>query len=81
MKSRRFRHSTAVNRCCPCAAAKPSGARRTICATANLFAALDFKAGTVIGSLHQRHRAIEFRKFLQTIDDTVPRGRELHLIR
>src|SRR5208337_2213391 len=48
--------------------------------TTNLFAALDFKAGTVIGSLHQRHRAIEFRKFLQTIDDTVPRGRELHLI-
>ena len=46
----------------------------------NLFAALDFKAGTVIGALHQRHRALEFRKFLQTIDDTVPRGLELHLI-
>jgi transposase len=48
--------------------------------TTNLFAALDVKAGTVIGALHQRHRAIEFRKFLQTIDDTVPHGPELHLI-
>jgi hypothetical protein len=47
--------------------------------TTNLFAALDVKAGTVIATLHQRHRAIEFRKFLQTIDDTVPRERELHL--
>ena len=30
--------------------------------TINLFAALDAKAGTVIGEFHQRHRAIEFRK-------------------
>ena len=48
--------------------------------TTNLFAALDFKAGTVIGALHQRHRAVEFRKFLKTIDDTVPSGLDLHLI-
>ncbi len=48
--------------------------------TTNLFAALDFKAGTVIGELHHRHRAIEFRKFLETIDDTVPSGLALHLI-
>jgi transposase len=48
--------------------------------TTNLFAALDFKAGTVIGEMHQRHRAVEFRKFLQTIDERVPRGLDLHLI-
>ena len=36
--------------------------------TTNLFAALDVKAGTVIGELHRRHRAIEFRNFLDTID-------------
>jgi transposase len=48
--------------------------------TTNLFAALDFRAGTVIGEMHQRHRAVEFRKFLQTIDDRVPPGLELHLI-
>ncbi len=48
--------------------------------TTNLFAALDFKAGTVIGEMHQRHRTLEFRKFLQTIDDRVPPGLDLHLI-
>src|SRR6184192_2356422 len=36
--------------------------------TTNLFAALDFKAGTVIGQFHRRHRAVEFRQFLETID-------------
>jgi transposase len=48
--------------------------------TTNLFAALDFRAGTVIGELHQRHRAFEFRKFLETIDHQVPEPFELHLI-
>src|ERR1700737_4222437 len=48
--------------------------------TTNLFAALDFKAGTVIGELHQRHRAIDFRKFLETIDQAVPAALQLHLI-
>jgi len=35
--------------------------------TTNLFAALDFKAGTVIGQFHHRHRAVEFRQFLETM--------------
>jgi transposase len=48
--------------------------------TTNLFAALDAKAGTVIGEFHQRHRAVEFRSFLATIDAAVPGDRELHLI-
>ena len=48
--------------------------------TINLFAALDVKAGTVIGEFHRRHRAIEFRSFLETIETAVPRGLELHLI-
>ncbi len=48
--------------------------------TTNLFAALDFKAGTVLGEFHHRHRAIEFRKFLQTIDDAVPAKLDIHLI-
>ncbi len=34
----------------------------------------------MIGEMHQRHRAVEFRKFLQTIDQRVPRGLDLHLI-
>jgi transposase len=48
--------------------------------TTNLFAALDAKAGTVIGEFHQRHRAVEFRSFLATIDAAVPGDLELHLI-
>ena len=48
--------------------------------TINLFAALDAKAGTVIGECHQRHRAVEFRNFLATIDAAVPGDLELHLI-
>jgi hypothetical protein len=36
--------------------------------TTSLYAALNVQSGEVIGSLHQRHRAIEFLKFLKTID-------------
>ncbi len=32
--------------------------------TSSLYAALDITTGKVIGSLHSRHRAIEFKKFL-----------------
>ena len=48
--------------------------------TINLFAALDAKAGTVIGEFHRRHRAVEFRSFLETIDAAVPGELQLHLI-
>jgi transposase len=45
-----------------------------------LFAALDVASGQVIGSLHRRHRAIEFRKFLTKIDAQVPAELDVHLI-
>jgi len=48
--------------------------------TTSLFAALDVKTGTVIGELHRRHRSVEFRKFLDTIDDAVPSDLDVHLI-
>ena len=48
--------------------------------TSNLYAALDLATGKVIGSLHSRHRAIEFRKFLATIDQQVPAGLDVHLV-
>jgi transposase len=48
--------------------------------TTTLFAALDAKSGTVIGDLHRRHRAIEFRQFLDTIDAAVPAELDIHLI-
>ena len=48
--------------------------------TTTLFAALDVKTGTVIGECHPRHRAQEFRRFLDTIDDAVPPDLDVHLI-
>ena len=48
--------------------------------TSSLFAALDIASGKVIQSLHARHRAIEFKKFLQTIDKQVPAELHVHLI-
>jgi transposase len=48
--------------------------------TSSLYAALDISTGKVIGSLHARHRAIEFKKFLQTIDREVPADLDVHLI-
>jgi transposase len=48
--------------------------------TTSLFAALDVKTGAVIGECHRRHRAQEFRRFLQTIDASVPEDLELHLV-
>ncbi len=48
--------------------------------TTSLFAALDVASGKVIGGLHARHRAIEFKKFLDQLDREVPAELEVHLI-
>jgi transposase len=48
--------------------------------TSSLYAALDLATGRVIGSLHARHRAIEFKKFLQTIDRDVPADLAVHVV-
>jgi transposase len=48
--------------------------------TTTLFAALNAKTGEVIGECHRRHRSLEFQKFLNTIDRSVPRGLDVHLI-
>ena len=45
-----------------------------------LFAALDVATGEVYGSIHRRHRAIEFKKFLTKLDNTVPADLDVHLI-
>src|SRR3954451_15138470 len=45
-----------------------------------LFAALDVASGEVIGSIHRRHRATEFRKFLAKLDKQVPAELDVHLI-
>ncbi len=48
--------------------------------TTSLFAALVVATGEVIGRLHHRHRAVEFRRFLATIDREVPAALDLHLV-
>jgi transposase len=45
-----------------------------------LFAAFDTGTGEVISSIHRRHRAAEFRKFLAKIDQEVPEHLDIHLI-
>ena len=46
----------------------------------SLFAALDIATGHVIGKCFPRHRAAEFRRFLDEIEANVPRGLDVHLI-
>lgn len=46
----------------------------------SLFAAFNIADGTVIGELHRQHRASEFRKFLTTIDKTVPGELDIHVV-
>jgi transposase len=48
--------------------------------TTTLFAALDAKSGELIGQTQRRHRSQEFRNFLDTIEDNVPPGLDVHLI-
>jgi len=46
----------------------------------SLFAALDIATGKVIGQCFPRHRADEFRKFLDEIEANVPSDLDIHLV-
>lgn len=48
--------------------------------TTTLFAALDVATGRVIGKCFRRHRAKEFIRFLNEIDNNVPAALDIHLI-
>jgi transposase len=48
--------------------------------TTSLFAALDTKTGDLIGQTQRRHRSVEFRNFLDTIENNVPADFDVHLI-
>lgn len=48
--------------------------------TTTLFAALNVKTGKVIGQCYPRHRSLEFRKFLEHIENSVPETQEIHMI-
>ena len=48
--------------------------------TTSLFAALEVRTGAVLAECQPRHRAREFRKFLDRIDAAVPLALDIHLI-
>ena len=48
--------------------------------TISLFAALDVKTGKILSKIQPRHRAAEFKKFLDLIDREVPKDLDVHLI-
>ena len=48
--------------------------------TTDLLAALDVKAGTVIGACQKRHRSQEFRAFLDQVEAAVPADLDVHLV-
>jgi transposase len=48
--------------------------------TTSLFAALNTKSGELIGQTQRRHRSVEFRTFLDTIEKNVPPNLDVHLI-
>jgi transposase len=46
----------------------------------DLFAALNLATGQVVHQTRPQHRAIEFRRFLDTIDAAVPAGLDVHVV-
>jgi transposase len=46
----------------------------------SLFAALDIATGHVIGKCYRRHRATEFRRFLDTVEAAVPNDLDIHIV-
>jgi transposase len=48
--------------------------------TTNLYAALDVASGHVIADMTERHRALEFRHFLNLINRSVPDQLDVHLV-
>jgi transposase len=48
--------------------------------TTTLFAALDVKTGEVIGECRPKHRAKEFKRFLQKIDHVVAKHLDVHVV-
>ena len=48
--------------------------------TTNLYAALDIASGQVISDMTERHRALEFRRFLNLINRSVPEDLDVHVV-
>ncbi len=48
--------------------------------TTDLFAALDVHSGRVIGECRDRHRAVDFCAFLDTVDAAIPADLDVHVV-
>ena len=48
--------------------------------TTNLYAALDIASGQVIADMTEHHRALEFRRFLNLINNSVPKDLDVHVV-
>ena len=48
--------------------------------TTTLFAALNVKTAKLVTQFHRRHRSVEFRHFLDTVEAAVPKKLDVHLI-
>ena len=48
--------------------------------TSDLFAALEVATGRVIARCQRRHRSVDFRRFLEAIDASVPAELDVHMI-
>jgi transposase len=75
----------ALNRTAPLLPMQPGQAERRTHdykrhGTTSLFAALNVKTGHVVGEVHRRHRSIEFRKFLDRVEASVPADLDVHVI-
>jgi transposase len=75
----------ALNRTAPLLPMRPGQMERrthdyTRHGTTSLFAALDARTGKIIGQNQQRHRSVEFRNFLDTIEKNVPEELDIHMI-
>lgn len=46
----------------------------------NLFAALNVATGKVIGACFPNKRAVEFRRFLNAVDNQMPMGQQVHVV-
>ena len=73
---------TAPSRCCRCYPAPPNGAPMTTYATApsTCTPRSNLTTGMVTHQLTARHRAVEFKKFLDLIDKTVPAELKVHVV-
>jgi transposase len=74
----------AIDRTQPILPLRPGQAERrshdyTRHGTTSLFAALDIKAGTIVGKCMARHRAAEFRRFLGMVEKNVPPDLDVHV--